>query len=72
MKKWLLIFLLSFACLSDKAQAQGCSVCTKTASQLGEKGARGLNGGILYLAFLPLTIIGSIGFYWYRSQKTEA
>lgn len=69
MKTWLFVLLLSLAFLPADVQAQGCSVCTKTASQLGEKGARGLNGGILYLAFLPLTIIGSIGFYWYRSQK---
>ena len=69
MKKWLFILLVSIACAAQKANAQGCSVCTKTASQLGEKGARGLNGGILYLAFLPLTIIGGLGFYWYRMQK---
>lgn len=68
MKKWFLVFLLIGA-VAYKAGAQGCSVCTKTASELGEKGAKGLNGGILYLAFIPLTILGGIGFYWYRQQR---
>jgi hypothetical protein len=68
MKKWLLIILLFIAIVPLKSKAQGCSVCTKTAAQLGEKGAKGLNGGILYLAFLPLAILGTIGIVWYRHQ----
>lgn len=51
------------------AMAQGCAMCTKTASELDDNSARGLNGGILYLAALPLTILGTIGFVWYRSNK---
>jgi len=69
MKKWLLIILLAIALMPEKSMAQGCSVCTKTAAQLGEKGAKGLNGGIVYLAFIPLAIMGTIGFVWYRHQR---
>jgi hypothetical protein len=50
------------------AEAQ-CSICTKTAAQLGEKPARGLNAGILYLAFMPLAIMGFIGYKWWRKEK---
>jgi len=46
-----------------------CSICTKTASQLGEEAGKGLNGGILYLAAAPLLIIGYIGYRWWRSEK---
>jgi hypothetical protein len=67
MKKWLLI--LSLAILPVTVQAQGCAVCTKTASGLDNKSARGLNGGILYLAFLPITILGTIGFFWWRQGR---
>lgn len=48
-----------------------CSICTKTASQLGEDAGRGLNGGILYLAAAPLLIIGYIGYRWWKNNKAE-
>jgi hypothetical protein len=51
-------------------QSQGqCSICTKTAQQLGERPAKGLNAGILYLAFAPLALVGIIGFKWWRKNK---
>jgi hypothetical protein len=50
------------------AEAQ-CSICTKTAQQLGEGPAKGLNAGILYLAFMPLAIIGFIGYRWWKSNR---
>jgi hypothetical protein len=46
-----------------------CSICTKTAQQLGEGPAKGMNTGILYLAFLPFAIIGVIGFRWWKNNK---
>jgi len=46
-----------------------CSICTKTAQQLGEGPASGMNSGIIYLAFVPLLIIGIIAYKWYRNQK---
>jgi hypothetical protein len=52
-------------------KAQGCAVCTKTAAGLDEKSARGLNGGILYLALLPLGILSTVGFIWWRHNKEQ-
>lgn len=54
---------------SQESIAQ-CSICTKTAQQLGEKTGRGLNGGILYLAAAPLLIVGFIGYQWWKSNKS--
>ena len=73
MKKYLLaaILVLGLAAASPAAHAQGCSVCTKTAQGLDDKSAKGLNGGIIYLAFLPLIIMGSIGFVWWRSRNAQ-
>ncbi len=71
MKKRLLIILFAFLCLSlwqHSATAQ-CSICTKTASQLGEKPAKGMNSGILYLMFTPLAIGGYLGFRWWQREK---
>jgi len=64
---WLLLLFFSFT-ISQPLKAQ-CSICTKTAQQLGEKPARGLNSGILYLAFMPLAIFGVIGYRWWRSNR---
>ncbi|MCW3120544.1 MAG: hypothetical protein JWQ38_36 [Flavipsychrobacter sp.] len=69
MKRLVLITGIILTLAAGTAQAQGCSVCTKTAQGLDDKSAKGLNGGILYLAFLPLTIMGTVGFFWWRSNK---
>lgn len=74
MKKWLLVvvvILLAGVGSISKVHAQGCAVCTKTASQLGSKSARGLNGGIIYLATLPLVVLGTVGFIWWRRNGSE-
>ena len=49
--------------------AAQCSICTKTASQLGKESAEGLNSGILYLMLLPFAIGGFIAWRWYKSEK---
>jgi hypothetical protein len=69
MKHALAAFLLSLMLmmLAPSVQAQ-CSVCTKTTQQLGEKPAKGLNAGIIYLMATPLAIIGLLGFRWWRSR----
>jgi hypothetical protein len=46
-----------------------CSICTKTAQQLGEGPAEGMNTGILYLAFAPFAIIGYIAYRWYKANR---
>ncbi len=71
MKKWRLIFFLIIGfnlALANMAKAQ-CSICTKTAGQLGEKKATSLNSGIVYLMLTPFAIAGYIGFRWWRGEK---
>ena len=46
-------------------------MCTKTAQQLGEKPAAGLNSGILYLMFAPFVIVGFVSYRWWKGQKEE-
>lgn len=46
-----------------------CSICSKTASQLGEEAGRGLNGGILYLAAAPFLILSYIGYKWWKNNQ---
>jgi len=71
MKKWMAIsFILVLIFLSPELSAQ-CAMCTKTAQQLGEKPAQGMNAGILYLMIAPFTIIGYIGYRWWKNNKQD-
>ncbi len=70
MKKVMFLGLVLTLFFFIEANAQ-CSICTKTAQQLGEQPARGMNGGILYLAFTPLAIIGYLGYRWWKGYKQE-
>jgi len=63
-----LLFVVLFTLLGVSLYAQ-CSICTRTAQQMGEKPARSLNTGILYLAASPLLIIGFIGYRWWKSNR---
>jgi hypothetical protein len=63
-----LLFHLSLFTFHASAQ---CSICTKTAQQLGEKPAKSLNTGIIYLAFAPLAIAGYIGFRWWKNNANQ-
>jgi len=48
-----------------------CSICTKTASQLGEGPAKALNGAIVYLMIMPFAIIGFIAFRWFKNERMQ-
>jgi hypothetical protein len=69
-----IFFLAMLTCVlllfSVLAEAQ-CSVCTRTAQQLGDKPAENLNAGILYLAAAPLAICGILGYRWWRRNSGE-
>lgn len=70
MKKWglILFFTILNSLFTVAIQAQ-CSICTKTAQQLGEKPAEGLNSGIIYLAFAPFAIAGYVAYRLWKNKK---
>ena len=57
------VLLLSL--LFARAESQ-CSLCTKTAQQLGKHAGSGLNTAILYLAALPFSIVSFIAYRWWK------
>jgi hypothetical protein len=71
MKKYLLILFVA-VCLSlftfNDANAQ-CSICSKTAQQMGEKPAKGFNSGIIYLMLTPFAIAGFVGYRWWKNSR---
>ncbi len=62
-------FLVGIACIVSNYLAAQCSICTKTAQQLGEGPAHALNSAIIYLMVAPLAIMGYIGARWWKKEK---
>jgi len=73
MKNWVLILsIIIFSSLAFVYDSSAqCSICTKTAQQLGEKPAQGLNSGIIYLALTPFIIVGFVYYRWKKSDHTD-
>ncbi len=69
MRKTLFILTILFLFLAFQDAAAQCAMCTKTASQLGEKPALGLNNAIIYLMLAPFSIVGFIGYRWWKNNK---
>jgi hypothetical protein len=67
----ILLFCACFFWLTPTSSFAQCSICTKTAQQMGEKPAKALNAGIIYLAAAPLLIFGFIGYRWWKSYREE-
>ena len=67
-KKILVALFCLMQILNNNIFAQ-CSICTKTASQLGTGPAEGLNIAIVYLMFTPLVIMGFIGYKWWKKES---
>ena len=67
-KKGFLVMCLIGGSVFQALYAQ-CSICTKTASQLGAGPASALNSAILYLAAAPFAIMGYIGYRWWKNEK---
>ena len=60
-----------FMVLSVITASAQCSICTKTAQQMGEKPAKALNAGILYLMVNPFAVVGFIGYRLWKQNKTD-
>ncbi len=65
----IILFFLQIMLVSQFTVEAQCSLCTKTAQQMGEKPAQGMNSGILYLMMMPFAIVGFIGFRWWKQNK---
>jgi len=65
----ILFFTFYFSIFTFSFSSAQCSICTKTTQQLGEKPAKGLNSGILYLAFTPFAIAAYVGYRWWKNNQ---
>lgn len=71
MKRIISLVLLCMLLLKAEVSDAQCSICTKTAQQLGHKPAKALNAGIIYLMIAPLAIIGYVGVRWWKQNGGE-
>ncbi|MEI6947959.1 hypothetical protein V9K67_12250 [Paraflavisolibacter sp. H34] len=71
MKRFIVLILLVVALMATVSSYAQCSICTRTAEQLGEKPAQGLNAGIIYLALTPFVIVGIIGYRWWKGRSAN-
>jgi hypothetical protein len=69
MKRFIVLMLLLVGLAVTGTSYAQCSICTRTAEQLGEKPAQGLNAGILYLAMTPFLVVGIIGYRWWKREQ---
>jgi hypothetical protein len=67
----LVILFLAMACAVPGMVKAQCSICTRTAQQLGERPAKALNMGIIYLAVAPLAIFGFLGYRWWKNESND-
>ena len=65
----MIILMVSLLFLTVNYSEAQCSICTKTAMQLGEKSATGMNSGVVYLMLAPFAVVGYIGFRWWKNEK---
>ena len=65
-----MVAFLAFGMQAQVASAQ-CSICTKTSMQQGEKPAKGMNSGIVYLMLMPFAVMGYLGYRWYKNEQAE-
>jgi hypothetical protein len=64
-------FVFLFSIFFFEFSVAQCSICTRTAQQLGEKPAKGLNAGIIYLASAPFLIAGYVFYRWKKSDHSN-
>lgn len=72
-KRIILAAILSFSgMLATNEMAAQCPMCKMSAESNLKNGGttgKGLNAGILYMLALPYTLVGVIGFIWWKNNR---
>ena len=66
-----LLFIVGIAPELD-AQCAMCKATLESNMQSGEDAVgQGINGGIMYIMFIPYLLIGIVGYFMYRHYKKQ-
>jgi hypothetical protein len=66
-----LFFAVSLTADNSSAQCPMCKMSAESNLKNGGTTGRGLNAGILYMLALPYTLVGTIGFIWWRHNRRQ-
>ncbi len=66
-KLFYIVILLLFFSTSVDAQCAMCRAVLE--SEEGQKTAKGINNGIVYLMIIPYVLIATVGYFIYRNKK---
>ncbi len=68
----LLVLGVSSATVNDlSAQCPMCKMSAESNLKNGGTAGKGLNAGILYMLALPYTLVGTIGYIWWRNHRRK-
>ncbi len=72
-KQLFLVIALTFSGMvmtgDVSAQCPMCKMSAESNLKNGGTAGKGLNAGILYMLSLPYTLVGVIGFIWWKNNK---
>ena len=54
-----------------QAQCPMCKMSAESNLKGGGSAGKGLNKGILYMLALPYTLVGTLGFIWWRNNRRK-
>jgi hypothetical protein len=54
-----------------QAQCPMCKMSAESNLKGGVSAGKGLNAGILYMLALPYTLVGTLGFIWWRNNRRK-
>ena len=66
----ILLIILIFGFNDIMAQCPMCKVNVESGMRTGSQIGRGLNTGILYLLAFPYLMVGGLGFWYWKSNKS--
>lgn len=64
-------FMLSMIAFQADAQCPMCKMSAESNLRNGGSTGKGLNAGILYMLALPYTLVGTIGYIWWRNNRRK-
>lgn len=70
---WIVVIAMGAMMSSYDSFAQ-CPMCKMSAEsnlKNGGTAGKGLNAGILYMLALPYTLVGTIGYIWWRNNRRK-
>lgn len=64
-----LFFAIGLFPVDSQAQCPMCKMSAESNLKNGGTAGKGLNTGILYMLALPYTLVGVIGFIWWKNNR---